>query len=82
MGVRYRADFVCYGEVLVELKALQRLTPIEEAQIINYLVGTRLGRGMLLNFGASSLQFKRFVGPALLVAAPSVQSVKSVVSHP
>lgn len=70
---RYRADFVCFGNVLVELKAASRLTGSDHSQIINYLVATRVGRGLLLNFGAESLQYRRFVGP-------SVQSVQSVDS--
>ena len=76
LHVRYRADYVCYGDVVVELKALNRLTAVEEAQIINYLFVSSLRRGILLNFGTSSLQFKRFVGRG----APfqSVQSVESV----
>lgn len=67
---------MCYGDVVVELKALSRLTTIEEAQDINYLFVSSLRRGILLNFGTSSLQFKGFVGRA----APfqSEQSVKSV----
>jgi GxxExxY protein len=74
LGRRYRADFVCFGEVLLELKALERLTPAEESQVISYLAACGLGRALLLNFGSGSLQFKRFVGPALL-AIPSVSSV-------
>lgn len=61
MPVAYRADFVCYGEVLVELKALSRIGPLEEAQLINYLCASKLRRGLLLNFGARSLQYKRLV---------------------
>ncbi|MFO7816553.1 MAG: GxxExxY protein [Thermodesulfobacteriota bacterium] len=57
----YQADFVCYGKVIVELKALQKLTGVEEAQVINYLKATGMKRGLLLNFGAPSLQHKRLV---------------------
>jgi GxxExxY protein len=62
LGVGFRADFVCFQRVLVELKALPRLTGTEEAQVINYLVASRLPRAILLNFGTPSLQFKRFAG--------------------
>lgn len=57
----YRADFICYDTVVVELKALTRLGGVEEAQIINYLKATGLPVGLLFNFGTTSLQYKRFV---------------------
>lgn len=57
----YRADFVCYGQVIVELKAIQSLSGREEAQLINYLKATRLQRGLLINFGTPSLEYQRFV---------------------
>ncbi len=57
----YQADFVCYGEVIVELKAIQKIGGVEESQVINYLKATGLQRGLLLNFGAPGLQHKRLV---------------------
>ena len=57
----YKADFVCYEGVIVELKALKAITGVEESQLLNYLKATRLERGLLVNFGRSSLEFKRFV---------------------
>ena len=60
LACTYRADFVCYGDVIVELKALRQITDTERAQIINYLKATGRKRGLLLNFGASSLQRERF----------------------
>jgi GxxExxY protein len=62
LGIAYRADFICFESVLVELKALARLTGVEEAQVINYLVASKLPTALLLNFGTPSLQFKRFAG--------------------
>ena len=78
LTVHYRIDFICFSEVLVELKAQERLTPREDSQLINYLAASRLGRGLLLNFGALSLEFKRFVGPGHTPTTTSVSSVKSV----
>jgi GxxExxY protein len=73
LSCTYRPDFVCYANIIVELKALQLLTGWEEAVVLHYLKATRLERGMLLNFGRPSLEFKRFVFSSNLR-----QSAKSV----
>ena len=57
----YQPDFVCVSEVIVEIKAISSLSGIEEAQLINYLKATGLKVGLLINFGAKSLEYKRFV---------------------
>lgn len=57
----YRADFICFESILVEVKALKALTSVDEAQLLNYLKATRHERGLLLNFGASSLEVKRLI---------------------
>jgi GxxExxY protein len=57
----YQPDFVCFGEIIVEIKALAALSGTEEAQLINYLKATGLKVGLLINFGSRSLEHKRFV---------------------
>lgn len=61
LSVSYRADFVCYGSVIVELKALSAVSGIEESQVINYLKASGHERGLLLNFGTPSLFLKRMI---------------------
>jgi GxxExxY protein len=57
----YEPDFICYDDVIVEIKAMDKLSSNEHAQIINYLKASRLKVGLLINFGAKSLEHKRFV---------------------
>jgi len=57
----YQPDFVCYEEIIVEIKAVSSLSGVEEAQLINYLKATGLKVGLLINFGAKSLEYKRLV---------------------
>ena len=57
----YQPDFICYKEIIVEIKAISNLSGIEEAQLINYLKATGLKVGLLINFGAKSLEYKRLV---------------------
>ena len=58
---KYQPDFICFNEVIVEIKALDQLSGIEESQIINYLKATGRKVGLLINFGSKSLEYKRFV---------------------
>ncbi len=58
----YIPDFIAYETIIVELKAIKQLGPIEEAQLLNYLKVTGFRLGMLLNFGAQGkLEWKRMV---------------------
>ncbi len=61
LSCSYRADFVCFDDIVVELKAINNLGNVEQAQVLNYLKASGKKRGLLLNFGNSSLQFKRVV---------------------
>jgi len=58
----YVPDFVCYQQIIVELKALAKLSGTEEAQALNYLKATKLRVALLLNFGGhGKLEWKRLV---------------------
>ena len=60
IGIR-RVDFLVDNKVMVELKALTALEDVHMAQAINYLEAYNLEIGLLINFGAKSLQFKRLI---------------------
>jgi GxxExxY protein len=53
------ADMLVEGQVLIENKAVQTVAPAHEAQLVNYLTATGIEIGLLLNFGAPRLEFKR-----------------------
>lgn len=57
----FKADFVAYSEIVVELKAVKTLMWPHRKQVINYLKATGMPLGLLLNFGAASLEWKRVV---------------------
>ena len=47
----YRPDLICYGQIIVELKAVKDIAPEHKAQVINYLKATGMKLGLLVNFG-------------------------------
>ena len=55
----YYADFICYGKIVVELKAVAALTSSQKAQVINYLKASSNEIGLLINFGTNSLKWER-----------------------
>ncbi len=58
---KYRADFIIENKILLEIKKVSNLTKIDEMQMINYLRVTKLKVGLVLNFGRTSLQWKRII---------------------
>jgi GxxExxY protein len=54
----FQADMIIEGKMIVELKAVEALTVSHSVQLINYLAAAQIEHGLLLNFGAKSLQFK------------------------
>jgi len=61
LGTTYCADFICFDSIIVELKALSRMSGMEESQVINYLKATSFQLGLLFNFGTRSLEHRRLV---------------------
>ena len=57
----YRADFICYDSIIVELKAVTQMPSVFYAQLQNYLKCTNMELGMLINFGTPSLTYKRII---------------------
>ena len=79
LATAYRPDFICFDRVILELKALTRLGPIEDAQLMNYLKVSGTPVALLLNFGTRSLESKRMVGASNYMLQPeSVKFVESV----
>ena len=51
MNIKFRPDFVCYGKIIVELKAVSELDDMNRVQVLNYLKATQFKLGWLINFG-------------------------------
>ena len=60
LGLTFCPDFVCFNTVIVETKAVKLLGAIDLAQTLNYLKASRYKRALLLNFGAKSLEYRRW----------------------
>ena len=58
----YKPDLICYGKIILELKAVKNIAPEHKAQVINYLKTTNLKLGLLINFGSHpKVEIERFV---------------------
>ena len=57
----YEVDFVCYNKIILETKATNELSGGHESQVLNYLKATKFKLGLLVNFGAESLEYKRLI---------------------
>lgn len=73
----YKADLVCFGEVIVELKAHARTHEVDKMQVVHYLKATQRSVGLLLNFGTEQLEFQRFIYTHPPGRWPSVPSAAS-----
>lgn len=61
LGEPYRANFVCYGKIIVELKAVSETLSVHRSQVLNYLKATKMKLGILANFGEDFLTPERIV---------------------
>jgi GxxExxY protein len=59
LSPRYRVDFLCFGTVIVEVKAVPEIGRLERVQTVNYVRMAGVARGLLVNFGGLSLQYRR-----------------------
>ncbi len=74
----YRADFVCFEDFLVEIKAIAKLSMADDAQLLNELKATGYQRGLLLNFGSRSLEVNRLVRSLPENLRPSAKSADNL----
>jgi len=59
---KYEADFICYGQIIIELKALDGLCGRDVGQLLNYMKATKFNLGLLINFGSPvNLEWRRYV---------------------
>jgi GxxExxY protein len=57
----YISDFICYDQIIIEIKVAKNLCDEHYSQVLNYLNATKLKLGLLINFGSPSLQYKRVI---------------------
>ncbi|MBF8283882.1 MAG: GxxExxY protein [Anaerolineales bacterium] len=74
---KFELDLVADQKVIVELKAVSALAPIHEQQVIAYLAASGLPVGLLINFGAAKLEFKRLFPPKAVQSSIAYQARRS-----
>lgn len=57
----YFADFIVWDKIILEAKAVEKLTEAHVKQVLNYLAAAKLKLGLLVNFGSDSLEWKRVI---------------------
>ncbi len=57
----FTADFVCYDRIIIEIKSMSSIPQETKQQVVNYLKATNFKLGLLINFGESSLKWKRLI---------------------
>lgn len=68
----FKVDFLCFNDIILEIKAAQFLHSDTKKQTINYIHATNKPVGLLINFGESSLNWKRFIN------SKAVENKKSI----
>lgn len=61
LAKQFVCDFIVYDKIVIELKAIRKISDIEKAQMLNYLKATGLNLGLIFNFGSGSLEVKRLI---------------------
>lgn len=62
----YKADFICFNNIVIEIKAISKILPEHQAQTINYLRALNLRVGLILNFGNNKLEHQRIINKFLV----------------
>ena len=70
---KFELDFVADRKVILELKAVSALAPVHEQQVIAYLTASGLEVGLLINFGAARLEYKRIFPPKAVQSSTAFQ---------
>jgi len=79
----YEADFLCFDEIIVEIKAVKSLTDEHRAQVINYLKATDKQLGLLVNFGHyPKIEHERYLNQSSRVTPEGVSRLSYFVVNP